>query len=365
MTFQGGPSDQQVPVPAEEPDVEACVGMAYYLLPSSRDATVNTDWVYKVTLLLSDYGRRSEAIALDLQERLHRVVIQTFGPTAERLNVSDLASHLPSKRAVDVAIVTILPEELKATLRAFGLKHEPQEGQPFFHATVPCHGRPGRDLSLVITAAPKPLNVHIGAPVARLRSQYSPAAVFLVGIAGGRKGRARHGDVVIAQRVFYFAPGRVTADGSAPRPQVAEPHNAYGNGLYSYDPAETGLFDRVATFIESLPPQQRPASMRKGFMPTFHRANTTVAAGESVFRDGKLLEQMAQRHDDTIRAVDQESYGFADAVRELPWAVFRGISDIANSRQDDRWKYVSAGIAALCLRDFLENGFVPPDVAEL
>ena len=82
-------------------------------------------------------------------------------------------------------------------------------------------------------------------------------------------------------------------------------------------------------------------------------------------RDGAALELLAARHDDTIRAVDQESYGFADSVRDLPWAVFRGVSDLANTEQDDRWKYVSAGLAALSLRDFLENYFVPSDVAEL
>jgi nucleoside phosphorylase len=217
---------------------------------------------------------------------------------------------------------------------------------------------------VVITAAPKPLNVHIGAPVARLRNQYSPAAVFLVGIAGGRKGKISRGDVVIAQRVFYPEPEHRSKSTTAVRPQWAESFNAYGNGLYSYDPRETEYYSRVREFTARLSDQNRPPNLRTDHEPQVFRSNTTIAAGETVYRDGAALEQLAVRFDDTIRAVDQESYGFADAVRDLPWAVFRGISDLADEVKDDRWKYPVSGFAALCARDFLENSFVPPDTPD-
>jgi hypothetical protein len=97
-------------------------------------------------------------------------------------------------------------------------------------------------------------------------------------------------------------------------------------------------------------------------MPDVHRT-CTIATGENVLRDGQLLEYLARRFDETIRAVDQESYGFAVAVRDLEWAIFRGVSDTAGPEQDDSWKYPAAGFAAICLFDFLETCYVPPDVA--
>jgi nucleoside phosphorylase len=277
--------------------------------------------------------------------------------------VDELTRHLPRRQGVDVAIITILREELRATLDVFGVEEQPHRGQPFYETSVPCRGRPERDLSIVLTAASKPLNVHIAQPVERLRDRFPPSAVFLVGIAGGRKGRVKHGDVVVSRRIHYYPPGRLTRDGLAPRPEVAEPHDEYGNGLYSYDPARTAFFQRITDFASALPPERRPSALPDDFRPEVHHP-ATIAAGEVVMRDGAMLAELAGR-DDAIRAVDQESYGFASSVRDLPWAVFRGVSDLSDRRQDDRWKYASAAFAALCLRDFLENYFVPSDVADL
>jgi nucleoside phosphorylase len=264
---------------------------------------------------------------------------------------------------VDVAIVTVLPEELQAVLDVLGIELVPQAGQPFYQCQLLCRGSPGRLLDLVITSSPRPLNMHVGAPVARLRNKYSPRAAFLVGIAGGRAGKVSRGDVVIGQRVFYYEPGRVTSEGTAPRPQIVEPANAYGNGLYSYDPDQTHFGERIQEFIARLSESHRPSRLTENHVPVVRRA--TIASGENVMRDGKVLSTLANRFDDSIAAVDQESYGFADSMRDLPWAIFRGISDNVNEIQDDRWKYVAAGFAAVCLRDFLETFYVPPDVAEL
>jgi CheY-like chemotaxis protein len=119
---------------------------------------------------------------------------------------------LPRKSAVDVAIITILPEELRATLRAFNVAERPQMSQPFYETQVPCQSRPERALEVVITSAAKPLNVHVGAPIFSLRDKYSPNAVFLVGIAGGRQGKVRQGEVVIGKSVFYYESTRLPAE---------------------------------------------------------------------------------------------------------------------------------------------------------
>jgi nucleoside phosphorylase/CheY-like chemotaxis protein len=269
----------------------------------------------------------------------------------------------PAQAQVDVAIVTVLPEELRAVLDVFGIAQVPQAGQPFYRCQLPCRGRPGRPLEIVITSVLKPLNVHMGARIAPLRHKFSPLAAFLVGIAGGRPGKAAPGDVIISQRVFYYEPGRVTSDGTAPRPQTAEPSDPHGYGLLSYGSGQATLHQRIQDFIARLPPRYRPSALTVDHLPAVSQA--TVASGENILRDGTELNTLASRFDDSIAAVDQESYGFADSVRDLPWAIFRGVSDNANEIQDDRWKYVAAGFAAACLRDFLETSYVPPDVREV
>jgi adenosylhomocysteine nucleosidase len=346
----------------EEIAREACLGIMFHLLAEGQRTPMDGHWDRKRLLLLADYARRSEELPTELQGRFDRAVILSLNAERASMDPAELARSIVP-REVDVAIITILPEELRAVLNVFGVEEQPHSGQPFYDTQLNCRGRPSRALDVVITSAPKPLNVHVGAPIARLRNKYSPRAAFLVGIAGGRQGRAKRGDIVIGQRVFYYEPGRVTTKGIAPRPQSAEPSNAYGNGLFSYDPHQTNFYARVRDFVTNLSDHYRPTDLSDDQVPEIHRA--TIASGENVLRDGKVLKEIADRFDDTIRAVDQESYGFADSVRDLPWAVFRGISDTANPKQDDRWKYSAAGLAALCLRDFLETFYVPPDVADL
>ena len=84
-----------------------------------------------------------------------------------------------------------------------------------------------------------------------------------------------------------------------------------------------------------------------------------------MLRDGRYLDELRSKFDDTICAADQESYGFAMAAQGLPWLIFRGISDHGDGKRHDDWKYTAAGMAALCLRDFLEQSYVPPDVSDL
>jgi nucleoside phosphorylase len=345
----------------EEIAREACLGIMFHLKATGQHTAGNSASDHKRVLLLADYARRSVELPIDLQQPLDRAIIESFNAARPATSPADLPR--PTLTDVDVAIVTVLPEELHAVLDVFGIEQAPQGAQPFYQCQLSCRGRPGRPLDLVITSVLKPLNVHVGAPIARLRHKYSPRAAFLVGVAGGRVGKSSPGDVIIGQRVFYYEPGRVTSDDTAPRPQTAEPSNRYGNGLLSYDPEQTSFHDRIRAFTGKLSPQDLPRTLRKNHMPTVRQA--TIASGENVLRDGRVLSDLAQRFDDSIAAVDQESYGFADSVRDLPWAIFRGISDNADENQDDRWKYVAAGFAAVCLQDFLETFYVPPDSPEL
>jgi nucleoside phosphorylase len=343
----------------EEIAREACLGIIFHLGAAGEHTSGNSASDRKRLLLLADYARRSEELLPELQGPLDRAVIGSFNAA---IKTADPVG-LPRLTLTDVAIITVLPEELKAVLDVFGIEQVPQAGQPFYQCQLPCRGRPERPLDLVITSVLKPLNVHVGARMAPLRNKYSPRAAFLVGIAGGRTGKAGPGDVIISQRVFYYEPGRVTSDGTVPRPQIAEPSNTYGYGLLSYGSGQATLHKRIQEFIASLPPGYQPSTLQKDHAPAVFQA--TIASGENILRDGTVLNSLASRFDDSIAAVDQESYGFADSVRDLPWAIFRGISDNANEVQDDRWKYVAAGFAAVCLRDFLETFYVPPDVPEL
>ena len=356
----------------EEPQLQACLGLLYHLLtaegnPDDRDAESQGRWELKRSLLLSDYQRRSADLDQRVKAFLDARVIDSFAAPRRAEAWHDLGDAPQVAKPVDIAILTILPEEMHAALDAFRANPRPERrdrGQAFHRAKVECRQRPGTPLTIIISSAAKPLNVHVARPITQLRNQYMPRAVFLVGIAAGLHDEVNVGDVVVPDHVFYYEAEKLTEHGHNPRPQHAEPDDPFRYGFDAYEPRTTGLAEETHAFMARMPTFRRPPSLSEDHVPRIVSHNATIAAGERVLRDGNFLAQLRERFDNTICAADQESYGFAEAVRDLPWLIFRGISDHADPVKRDEWKYAAAGCAAVCLRNFLENGYYPPDLQD-
>jgi nucleoside phosphorylase len=126
---------------------------------------------------------------------------------------------------VDVGVVTVLKEELSAARAVFGVRGPARrvQGQPFYRTEIPGDPQAKSKLSIAISRAAKPLNVHAGRPVMRLIDLYAPRIIVLLGIAAGLPDRLRRGDVVVPRKVFYYEPQRLTESGSQHRPEHAEP----------------------------------------------------------------------------------------------------------------------------------------------
>lgn len=355
-----------------EPDTEACVGLLYRLLTDEHGYgnTTSRDlggWELRRSLLLADYARRSVNLPFGIRARLDARIVESFAASSRRPEWTQLGEELPTAETCDVAILTILREELEATVAAFDADARPRRvhGQPVHTAQIACANRPEGTLSVTITRAAKPLNVHTQIPAIRVRDRYKPLAMFLVGIAAGLPHKFNIGDVVVPKKVFYYEAERMSEGGINPRPQYVEPADPYLAGFDAYDPYTFGYLAKVQSFLADMPAHRKPQSVPIDFKPKIVSENATIAAGEKVLRDGRYLDELRNRFDDTICAADQESYGFAVAAQGLPWLVFRGISDHGDGERHDDWKYAAAGMAALCLRNFLEHSYVPPDASDL
>ncbi|WP_405911281.1 hypothetical protein OG742_44900 [Streptomyces sp. NBC_00828] len=314
----------------------------------------------KRSLLIADYARKSKRLPPELRAYLDRKVITSFLPPDLAGTREDADFRDTRKETVDVAVVTVLPEELDATLSVFGLNGEvfrSAGGRRFYSTRTPAR-RGHESLSVVITASGEPYNVHIVRCVQALLEQYAPKVVFLLGIAAGVPDQVRRGDVVVARRVHYYESARLGAV-VEPRPQYAQSTDTYGYGIFHYDPNRTNYHEEVMRFLGGLSNGELPEGLESGHRPHVVRDNVTITSGEKVLRDGKFL-RMLRDTDNTICAADQESYGFARAVHDLPWLIFRGISDHGDKVKDDRWKYVASSFAALCLKDFLQTQYLAP-----
>jgi nucleoside phosphorylase len=93
---------------------------------------------------------------------------------------------------------------------------------------------------------------------------------------------------------------------------------------------------------------------------TYHSG--VILAGEKLIADGSLDEKRKEFHD-RIRAAEMEGAGFARLCKEhdIPFLIFRGVSDYGTPEKDNLWQATSALAAATAVRVFLEKGYRKPE----
>mgnify|MGYP002620209485 CR=1 FL=1 len=149
----------------------------------------------------------------------------------------------------------------------------------------------------------------------RAMTEFSPAAVLFVGVAGAMRPHIKLGDIVIANKIYAYHGGTSEDDGLKARPKAWEiPHEA----------------DQIAHHVARSNGWRR--HLPAGAKPTVHFG--PIAAGE-VVQDSAISEQarwLRQHYNDTA-AIEMEAAGVAQAAhlnRALPVVIVRGISDHAD-----------------------------------
>lgn len=107
---------------------------------------------------------------------------------------------------IDFAIVTALKIERDAVLSRldeYKVIKEDFEPQVYYHGYVSIPGTTQR-YTVVVTMLLDMGNDEAATATTRLLQRWQPVNLFMVGIAGGVRGRVDLGDVVVAKFVFYY-----------------------------------------------------------------------------------------------------------------------------------------------------------------
>ncbi|MGN9911638.1 5'-methylthioadenosine/S-adenosylhomocysteine nucleosidase family protein [Phytohabitans sp. LJ34] len=178
----------------------------------------------------------------------------------------------------------------------------------------------------------------------RAIAEFSPAAVFFVGVAGALWGHVMLGDVVVANRVYAYHGATSQDDGLKARPRAWE--MAHEAEQLAHRLVRGGGWTR------SLPPGGAVPVARIG----------PIAAGE-VVQDSAISDQARWIRDvyNDALAVEMEAAGVAQAGhvnRSLPVVVVRGISDRADGTKGTTdgagWQSRAATNAAAFATTFAE-----------
>jgi nucleoside phosphorylase len=182
--------------------------------------------------------------------------------------------------AVDVAVLSALPEEMQPLRASLAAVRRPAEGDPIWRGRCA-----GREVALVVTGDGE-RNARGGAFAAFRRLR--PRMVVVIGVAGALSPDLRAGDLLVAHRVMR-------EHGDAWEPSLPAATSALGGA--------------------------RPAALISAARLAVTRADKQ-----------RLALVAADRADGLPVAVDLESAAFvSEAVaRRLPWVVLRSVSDEAS-----------------------------------
>jgi adenosylhomocysteine nucleosidase len=150
----------------------------------------------------------------------------------------------------------------------------------------------------------------------RAISEFNPAALVFVGVAGALRESLSLGDVVVATHVYAYHGGTSQDDGMKSRPRVWEvSHRAQQIAQH---------LNRIGEWRRFLPPGAEPPNVVFG----------PIAAGE-VVQDSAISAEARwiREHYNDACAIEMEAAGVAQAAHlndSLPVVVVRGISDRAD-----------------------------------
>jgi nucleoside phosphorylase/O-acetyl-ADP-ribose deacetylase (regulator of RNase III) len=233
---------------------------------------------------------------------------------------------VPNTRTADVVLLTALPVEHRAVLRALG---DASRVGPY-RVTARCLTGMG--------------NTGAAAGTQQLIDTVRPVAVLLVGIAGGAPGvpHLTLGDVLVADTVVGYEPGRQDRNGLHRRPDVHRPDFSLLAAAQEVEPGEW------APFIHA----ERPGA------PVAPRVHVgTVLSGEKVIADSRALSRLGRAWPKTV-GIEMEGLGVATAAYRTGAAflLIKAVSDLADEDKDDVWQDYAGEAAARFALAVLRRG---------
>ncbi|WP_028067179.1 TIR domain-containing protein [Solirubrobacter soli] len=343
-------------------------------------------------LLDKSVGAEVEEQGKDLSDLDDEARVETIVRDVDDLLVRERVAQpvtMDQSRSVDVAFVTILPEEYAAVL-AHVDRHEearPTRSSPNQHAwqlaelDTLSYDRPYR---AVVALAGDPGNNNAVLVVKNTIKRFRPRYVLLVGIAGGLlpfgvsalpegdpPDLIAPGDLVISSEIYGYEYGKID-EGFSPRHNFttqADPSVVTAARVFDFKSPDWHTSIRAKPYTEGWTPRVKVG---------------TIASGDKVV-DNPMNEFFASVHRSwpKLIAVEMESAGAGLAVRDavaggraVGFAMIRGISDVPRppapnaeargpisqqTRERDTWKAYAADAAATFATAMVRSSWpVPP-----
>jgi nucleoside phosphorylase len=259
-----------------------------------------------------------------------------------------------SEPKIDFAIITALPIEREAVVRRLEDCTKRQfDGDPltFYTGTLKIPGE-AQPYTIVVTQLLEMGISDAAIATTNVINRWYPRNVLMLGIAGGVKGKAKLGDVLVSQYAYYYEPGKATTEGFESRGRQFNSDLMLFGRAQHYEAAEW-MGEIHAARPDALGEEAALPSVRFG----------PIACGEQVIASLEVLDDIKKQCPKMV-GVAMEGAGAAkgalssgDPPRYLE---IRGVSDFAGPDKNDGWHEYAANSAAAFTIGFLRSRPIPP-----
>lgn len=247
-----------------------------------------------------------------------------------------------------ILIITALPEERDAVLEQLsGMEKVPldrDDSRVYFRGSISCEGQKPYDI--IVVCLSQMGRVAASSATFDAINKWSPAVVFLVGIAGGISiNNVEIGDVLVAHQIVDYEQQKVGVQGRRIRYQT------YRVDAKLYEICNNIREAEWAEFV----PAETPGSI-----PKVHCG--PIASGDKVVADGAFLDDVLESIPKLI-GIEMEAGGVAHAVSHSQlsprFMMIRGVSDLADGNKDAeetiKWRRFACTIAVSFLMVILKQ----------
>jgi nucleoside phosphorylase len=281
-------------------------------------------------------------------------------------------------RKVDIAILTVIPQELTAVKAALGIQDIPDNRTRTQDSkTVYLHGelfseQTQRNYSLALGCIGRAGNYNSSQAATEAILSYDPKLLVLLGIAAGIKGKAKLGEVVFSERIVGYesAALRQLEDGAKVehRPDMLSvPTGIYQDAMFylaaykdlgSNNPKRLELSFKEKGGNYPTPADDQSYLQEHDIICGIEIDVCTIASGEKLLKDPQFLEDIRDQQHGRVKVGEMEAIGFSNACQTMQrdWLVVRGISDFGDSYKSDIFHPLASLTAATVLADFLQYG---------
>lgn len=250
----------------------------------------------------------------------------------------------------DIVIITALNKEKDAILNYVETSEEIKiKSRIYYKATISSKDK-GSNWNVVILCLSQMGNVEASIATTQAIDEWNPRYIMLVGIAAGIKGDNQFlGDIVVAEQIVGYEPGKLTDKGVKRRYDVLRPANIL------LQAARNLSLQQWVFSIKS----KRPDGSSDRVNPLVHFG--VVASGEKVVAVDDLAQELKESWTKLI-AIEMESYGMALAAYKADTVpgvlMIKGVCDWADPSKNDTWQEYAADVAATYTIALLKASFV-------